>query len=105
MDYYQIPIPESLMYEMLHWDPKKKGDFITLTNNNMTATSSDKGSSTVIGNKTVERFRIKILKKGNKENNCQSYVGLAPDQNFGFRGYTIKSWCIGLKDGTSVQIL
>eukprot|EP01118_Nematostelium_gracile_P018433 TRINITY_DN8184_c0_g2_i2.p1 TRINITY_DN8184_c0_g2~~TRINITY_DN8184_c0_g2_i2.p1 ORF type:complete len:312 (-),score=78.33 TRINITY_DN8184_c0_g2_i2:3-938(-) len=97
MDYYQIPIPESLMYEKWHWDPKKKGKYITLTDNNMTATSSDKRISNVIGNKTVDRFRIKIL--SNDETDCQSYVGLAPDQEFNLRGFSEESWSIGLRDG------
>eukprot|EP01118_Nematostelium_gracile_P010356 TRINITY_DN3559_c1_g1_i11.p1 TRINITY_DN3559_c1_g1~~TRINITY_DN3559_c1_g1_i11.p1 ORF type:complete len:257 (-),score=51.53 TRINITY_DN3559_c1_g1_i11:175-945(-) len=80
LDYYQIPIPESLKYEKWNWDPQKKGDGVTLTGDNMIATGTNERTSIVIGNKTVDRFRIKIFSHKN-HGEYQSFVGMVPNRD------------------------
>eukprot|EP01118_Nematostelium_gracile_P010358 TRINITY_DN3559_c1_g1_i2.p1 TRINITY_DN3559_c1_g1~~TRINITY_DN3559_c1_g1_i2.p1 ORF type:complete len:319 (-),score=66.20 TRINITY_DN3559_c1_g1_i2:3-959(-) len=104
LDYYQIPIPESLKYEKWHWDPQKKGKYITLTENNTIATclKKDKINPVVIGNKSVDRFRIKILSHKNCEE-FQSFVGLVPTRDIDLEDCPEKYWAIGLDKFTLMK--
>eukprot|EP01118_Nematostelium_gracile_P010360 TRINITY_DN3559_c1_g1_i9.p1 TRINITY_DN3559_c1_g1~~TRINITY_DN3559_c1_g1_i9.p1 ORF type:complete len:317 (-),score=66.85 TRINITY_DN3559_c1_g1_i9:54-1004(-) len=102
LDYYQIPIPESLKYEKWHWDPQKKGNHIILTENNMIATDSGQYISIVIGNKSVDRFRIKILSHKQSEK-FHNFVGLVPTQDIGLNCRPEKYWSISLNLGTLIK--
>eukprot|EP01118_Nematostelium_gracile_P010355 TRINITY_DN3559_c1_g1_i1.p1 TRINITY_DN3559_c1_g1~~TRINITY_DN3559_c1_g1_i1.p1 ORF type:complete len:135 (-),score=25.98 TRINITY_DN3559_c1_g1_i1:72-476(-) len=68
----------------------------------MIATGTSEYSSIVIGNKTVDRFRIKILSHRNHEK-WQSSIGLVPTRELDLEDCPENSWAIGIDNGKLIK--
>eukprot|EP01118_Nematostelium_gracile_P019851 TRINITY_DN937_c0_g1_i2.p1 TRINITY_DN937_c0_g1~~TRINITY_DN937_c0_g1_i2.p1 ORF type:complete len:309 (-),score=84.76 TRINITY_DN937_c0_g1_i2:71-997(-) len=101
LDYYQIPSELTFSaFNQWQWDTKKKGDRIVLSNNNRMAqkTGDIAWDATVIGNKPVDTFQLKLTKRGL---NGSVMVGMAPQTvNLNAINHNNCGWYMWLHDGT-----